>query len=57
MNTESQAVDGLRLKLSDTHPHTIDSLNNLIALYEACNKPEKANEWQAKLLQTEAVEE
>jgi hypothetical protein len=27
---------------------------NLIALYEAWNKPEKANEWRAKLSQTEA---
>jgi len=28
-----------------------------IELYEAWNKPEKANEWLAKLLQTEAVTE
>jgi len=31
--------------------------NNLIALYKAWNKPEKAKEWKAKLPQTEAVEE
>jgi len=36
---------------------TIDSLNQLIELYEAWNKPEKAKEWRAKLPQTEAVEE
>jgi hypothetical protein len=36
-------VEGRRLKLGDTHSHTIESLNNLIALYEAWNKPEKAN--------------
>jgi len=30
---------------------------NLIALYEAWNKPEKAQEWRAKLSKTEAVEE
>jgi hypothetical protein len=29
----------------------------LIQLYEAWNKPEKANEWRAKLSQTEALEE
>jgi hypothetical protein len=36
-------------KLGDTHPHTIESINNLIELYEAWNKPEKAEEWRAKL--------
>jgi len=33
------------------------SMKNLIALYEAWNKPEKAQEWRAKLPQTEAVKE
>jgi len=32
-------------------------MKDLIDLYEACNKPEKAEEWRAKLTQTEAVEE
>jgi hypothetical protein len=32
-------------------------LKHLIALYEAWNKPEKANEWRAKLPQTEDFEE
>jgi hypothetical protein len=35
----------------------LELLNNLIALYEAWNKPEKAKEWQAKLPETEAVDE
>jgi hypothetical protein len=39
------------------HPHTIDMLNQLVSLYEAWDKPEKAEEWRAKLPQTEAVEE
>jgi hypothetical protein len=30
---------------------------NLIKLYEAWNKPEKAKEWRAKLAKKEAVEE
>jgi hypothetical protein len=30
---------------------------NLIALYEAWNKSEKAEQWRAKLPQTEAIEE
>jgi len=46
-------AEGRRLKLGDTHPHTIESLNNLIALYEAWNKPEKAEQWQAKPTQME----
>jgi len=44
-----EAVEGRRLKLGEKHPHTIESLNNLIDLYEAWNKPEKANPWRAKL--------
>jgi hypothetical protein len=27
-----EAIEGRRLKLGDTHPHTIESLNNIIAL-------------------------
>ena len=41
--------EGRRLKLGDTHPHTLDSINNLIDLYEAWNKPDQAAERQAKL--------
>jgi hypothetical protein len=52
-----EAVEGRRLKLGDTHPRTIDSMNNLIDLYEAWNKPEKANQWRAKLEQIEAMTE
>ena len=48
-----QALQGRCLKLGDTHPHTKESLNNLIDLYKAWNKPEKAEKWRAKLPQTE----
>jgi len=51
-----EAVTGRRLKLGDEHPHTLESLNNLIELYEAWGKPEKANEWRAKLPKEEAAE-
>ena len=44
-----EAVKGRRLKLGEKHPHTQESLNNLIELYEAWGKPEKAEEWRAKL--------
>ena len=47
----------LYLKLSDTHSHTLESMRNLIKLYEAWNKTEKAKEWRAKLPQTETVNE
>jgi len=33
-----------------------DSITTLIELYEAWNKPEKAEEWRAKLQQSEAVD-
>jgi len=48
-----EAVEGRRLKLGDKHPNTEESLNNLIALYKAWNKPEKAEQRRAKLPQTE----
>jgi len=47
----------LRLKLGDTHPNTKESFNNLIELYEAWNKPEKANERRTELEQIEDFEE
>jgi len=50
-----EALEGRRLKLGDTHTHTLKSLNNLIELYEAWGKPEKANEWRAKLPQAENI--
>ena len=45
-----EALEDRRLILGDTHPHTQESLNNLITLYEAWNKPEKAEQWRSKLL-------
>ena len=47
---------GTRLKLGDDHPYTVNFINNLVQLYEAWGKPEKAEEWRAKLPQTEVVE-
>ena len=51
------SVNGRRLKLGDTNPHTIESINKLIDLYTAWNKPEEAEEWRAKLPEMEAVKE
>ena len=50
-----EPVKGRCHKLGDTHTHTLESLENLIALYQAWNKPEKAKAWRAKLLQIEVV--
>jgi hypothetical protein len=44
-----EAVNGRRRRLGDTHPHTIESLDNLIDLYNAWGKTEEANQWRAKL--------
>jgi len=44
-----EAVEGRRLKLCDKHPHTLESMNNLIELYEVWNKIEEAEKWRAKL--------
>jgi len=52
-----EAVEGRRIKLGDKHPHTLESWKNLIDLYKAWGKPEKAAEWRSKLPRTEAVEE
>ena len=49
-----EVIEGRRLKLGNTHPHTLESWHNLIDLYEALNKPEKAKEWRVKLQQTDA---
>jgi hypothetical protein len=52
-----EALKGHRLKLADTHPHTRESLNNLIDLCEAWNKPEKVYEWRTTLAQIEDSKE
>lgn len=50
-----EAFEGRRPKLKDNHPHTIEWMNKLITLYEALKKPEKAEEWRAKMPPTEAL--
>jgi hypothetical protein len=40
-----------------THQQKKEFINNLIDLYEAWGKPEKAEKWRTKLPQTKAVDE
>ena len=51
-----EAANGRIEKLKLQHPKTQESIKALIELYEAWNKPEKAEHWRAKLSQAEAVE-
>jgi hypothetical protein len=51
------AFNGRTTKLGPEHPHTIESIKNLIGLYEAWDKPEKAEEWRGKLPKIEAMDE
>ena len=53
---EQLLLEARRLRLGDTHPHTIESMNNLIELYEAWSKPEKAKWWRSKLSRTETAQ-
>jgi len=52
-----KAAEGRRLKLGDEYPHTLESINNLVELYESWDKPEKTTEWRARLPKTEAAEQ
>ncbi|MFB0556218.1 MAG: tetratricopeptide repeat protein [Phycisphaerae bacterium] len=44
-----ETLEGRRKVLGEEHPDTLVSLNHLIELYEVWNKPEKAEQWRAKL--------
>ena len=47
--TELNSKHGRRLKLGDTHPHTLESWDHLIDLYHVWGKPEQAEQWKVKL--------
>ena len=46
-----KAVEGRRHRLGDTHPHSLQSWDHLIGLYEAWGKQEEANKWRTKFQQ------
>lgn len=43
------AFRGREIKLGPGHRHTIDSLRELVDLYESWGKPDEAAKWRAKL--------
>ena len=51
------AHNGRQIKLGPEHPHTIESLKQLVTPYEAWNRPGEAAQWRAKLPPNEAIEE
>jgi len=57
---ETLLLDAFELSFRVLNPLdqiTIESIGKIVELYEAWNKPEKAEEWRAKLPKTEAVDE
>jgi hypothetical protein len=52
-----KAVEGRGNMLGETHPDTLDSMGNLVKLYEAWGKPEQAEQWRAKLPHEQGTEQ
>jgi hypothetical protein len=52
-----EAVRDRRLKLGDSHPHTLESWDHLIELYEAWGKSEEAEKWRVKLKEIDSVKQ
>jgi tetratricopeptide (TPR) repeat protein len=50
-------LKSVREHLGEAHPETRGCIPAFIALYEAWDKPDKAEEWRAKLPQTGTIEE
>ena len=46
-----ESLEVRRRVLGPEHPDTLNSMKNLIKVYKAWGKPEKASEWQEKLLE------
>ena len=52
-----EAFHGRETKLGPEHPHTVESLKQLVTLYESWNKPDEAARWRANLVPTKAAED
>ena len=51
-----KVAEANRHRLGEEHRYTLESINELIELYEAWGKPEKAKEWRAKLPRKKGTE-
>ena len=51
------ALHGREAKLGPEHSHTIESLKQLVTLYESWDRPSEAATWRAKLPPEEATKE
>jgi hypothetical protein len=52
-----EAFHAREAKLGAEHPHSVESLNELVNLYESWGKRDEAAEWRGKLPPTQAAEE
>jgi tetratricopeptide (TPR) repeat protein len=52
----TKTLEHSRRVLGEQHPETVGCIMALGELYQAWNKPEKAKEWRAKLIQIEDLE-
>jgi eukaryotic-like serine/threonine-protein kinase len=48
-----EAFGGRQTKLGPDHPHTLDSLRELVHLYESWDKPQEAAQWHTTRLDTD----
>jgi len=52
----NEAYKGRIIKLGPQHPHSIESLKQLIELYEALGKPDEVKKWRVSLQQIRETE-
>ncbi len=52
-----RAFEGYEVELGPEHRCTVESLKQLVRLYESCDKPNEATERGAKLPRLEAAEQ
>jgi hypothetical protein len=53
----TETLDIKRRVLGEEHPDTVITIDSLIELYEAWGKPDKAEQWRAKLPGRQGTEE
>ena len=53
----TEALEGFRCVLDDAHPYTLITINALIRLYDAWDKPKEAQKYRDMLPEEDAVTE